>query len=182
MQDYAQAFPPPRPPAKPPRRPFPLLLLLLPLLVVALFFAARHLMIQIQDGGERTTVVVRPNGTSVPPPAPPDDYDFYSTLTKEQAVRLDEDERPKPAQARNLYYILVEHFAAYGKASARAEEIRKLGMGQKIDIKVEPYSRQGDLVFRLRIGPYVSRAQINAARARLYEKEIPTRILVRSKT
>ena len=179
MQDYARHFPP-RPPAKPPRKPFPLFLLLLPLLAAVTFFAARYLIIQMQDVDEPSAAAVQSNSTAVALPVPTDDYDFYSTLTKEQAVRLNQDAPPQATHQR--YYILVEHFAAYGKALARSEEIKQLDMGPKINIKVEPYSSQGELVFRVRIGPYASRLHMNAARGRLYDKEIPHRVLVRPKT
>ncbi len=181
MKDYAN-FPSSPPPGTGGRSRKPLFLLgALLLLALAVALIARHTLRRLAT---EEAVVLRAENASVAEIAPPlpEDYQFYSQLTAEKPLRLDEG-RPKDAEQQpaavpgSRFYILVEYFPVYAEASRRAREIKDLGMGDAIPIKTEPYLRDGTLVFRIRVGPYASRSAMNGARDNLYRVEIPHRIL-----
>ena len=111
--------------------------------------------------------------TFIEPPS--SEYEFYKTLSEEEAEVIERQEiQPPPVQQE--YFLLVEYFVSYDKALARSKELNTLKISP---IKIEPFGR--DIKFRLRIGPYLSRSKMNAARDILVHHEIPHRVIARQK-
>ena len=106
-------------------------------------------------------------------PLPPDDedYEFYTILDEEEPIRIQRDEEEEVLQrSRNIYYVRVPGYTSFDEARARAKDM--LDWGIVGSMRVEPYSEQEKLLFRIRIGPFISRSDMNAQRDILYEKEI----------
>lgn len=106
---------------------------------------------------------------------PPREYEFYEILSAEKAAVIERKE-PKQNSPELEYSLLVEYFISYDRALTRSKELTELKI---TPIKVEPYG--SDLRFRLRIGPYLSRSQMNTVRDILFHHEIPHRVIARKR-
>ena len=111
-----------------------------------------------------------------PQPPTENEYDFYNVLSKEEAVRIDRpEEKQVLAASKNIYYIIVEDYASYEQAKEELKKMHEWGMN---NFKIEPYSKGYEFIFRIRIGPFVSRSNMNAKRDILYDNDIPNKSLV----
>lgn len=109
-------------------------------------------------------------------PQPPQEkkYDFHNILTEEQPVRIDNTAK-KTTIIKNFYYILVEGYTSYDAAKEELGSISQWGIH---NFKIEPYSRKEELLFRIKIGPFTSRSNMNAKRDILFDNNLPNRSLV----
>lgn len=105
------------------------------------------------------------------PPPPESEYEFYNILSKEEPVRIQRDDDDTVlASSPNVYYVKVPGYNSYDRAIVAAKEMITWGLLNQMTI--EPYTDGAQILFSIRIGPFVSRSQMNAQRDLLYDKEI----------
>lgn len=110
-------------------------------------------------------------------PSPPnEEFDFYNILTGEEPQLFDR-QQPVEIEKQVSYSLLVEYFPSYHQAVTRSQDLAQL---QLKPINIEPYVREGELRFRLRLGPYSSRSKTNSMRDILYDNDIPHRVITKS--
>ena len=110
-------------------------------------------------------------------PAPPrEEFDFYNVLTDEQPQLFDRKQPIAVEEQQLSYSLVVEYFLSYHQALSRSQDLARLRLEP---IKIEPYVREGEIRFRLRLGPYSSRSQTNAMRDILYDNDVPHRLIAK---
>lgn len=155
--------------------------MLLPLSLLALGLVALYFSIPFTVNLLDRAVVVnqtpaRQSEEALPPP-PREEFGFYNILIEEQPQLFDR-EQPVEIERQPLYFLLIEYFLSYDQAMSRSQDIARLNIEP---IAVEPYVREGEIRFRLRLGPYDSRSETNAVRDILYDNDLPHRVIVQEK-
>jgi len=153
--------------------------LLLPLFLLAIGLLVLAFYIFMPSLGSLTKKVattnqMQPEEEALPAP-PREEYDFYNILTDEQPQIFDR-KQPIELEEQLSYSLLIEYFLSYDQALTRSQDLVQLKLEP---IKIEPYIREGEMRFRLRIGPYGSRSKTNAMRDILYDNDVPHRFVAK---
>ena len=110
------------------------------------------------------------------PQPPREEYGFYNALLEEEPQLFDRRQQGTALDKKQTYSLLVEYFDSYDRAFGRSEELQELKVQP---VRVEPFAREEDLKFRIRVGPYTSRSKMNAMRDVLYDNNIPHRLHIK---
>ena len=154
---------------------FPVLLVIIG--TVFIFYRFIPLISHPLNRGEGTTVDESSVGKEEILPQPPrEEYGFYNALLEEEPQLFDRRQQGTAPDKKQSYSLLVEYFNSYDRAFVRSKELQELKVQP---VRVEPFAREGDLKFRIRVGPYTSRSKMNAMRDVLYHNDIPHRLHIK---
>ena len=104
---------------------------------------------------------------------PPDfeEYEFHKILSEEEAFRLEEDEDFVPA-SNYRYFIRVFGFETFEEAQLQAGRMVEWGVTSRIRIKPYTADDYSYLLFRIDVGPYLTRSEMQGQRDILYDNEL----------